>query len=115
LLDSNDHLAKVVYSKAGRDKDKFFIIISVLDEKYVYISDGSLRSISKPKKKKIKHLAFTNILDEEIRNLLISGEKINNAMIIKKLQSYDNNKEVWLPYVKRWCYRNARYCFRIIT
>jgi hypothetical protein len=26
------------------------------------------------------------------------------------LQSYDNNREVRLPYVKRWCYRNAGYC-----
>jgi hypothetical protein len=46
---------------------------------------------------------------------LVSEKKISNAMIREFLQSYDNNKEVWLPYVKRWCYRNAGYCFRGIT
>jgi len=115
LLDTNNYLGRVVFSKAGRDKDKFFIILSVLDDKYVYITDGLLRNVDKPKKKKIKHLAFTNVIAEEIRNLLMSSEKVSNAMIRKFLQSYDNDKEVWLPYVKRWCYRNARYCFRIIT
>jgi len=95
LLDTNNYLGRVVFSKAGRDKDKFFIILSVLDDKYVYISDGLLRNIDKPKKKKVKHLVFTNVIAEEIRNLLMSSEKVSNAMIRKILQSYDNDKEVW--------------------
>jgi hypothetical protein len=45
----------------------------------------------------------------------MSSEKVSDEMIRSFLQSYDNNKEVWLPYVKRWCYRNARYCFRSFT
>jgi Ribosomal protein L14E/L6E/L27E len=94
LLDTNNYLGRVVFSKAGRDKDKFFIILSVLDDKYVYISDGLLRNIDKPKKKKVKHLVFTNVIAEEIRNLLMSSEKVSNAMIRKILQSYDNDKEV---------------------
>jgi Ribosomal protein L14E/L6E/L27E len=94
LLDTNNYFGRVVSSKAGRDKDKFFIILGVLDDEYVYISDGLLRSVDKPKKKKVKHLALTNVIAEEIRNLLMSSEKVSNAVIRKILQSYDNDKEV---------------------
>lgn len=94
-MEQNDHIGKVVYSKAGRDKDRLFVIVAKLNEEYVYISDGSLRIIENPKKKKIKHLSFTNILSEEIRELILSGNTINNSLIRKFLQSHDMNKEVW--------------------
>ncbi|NMM63523.1 RNA-binding protein [Clostridium sp. P21] len=94
LLDSNSCIGKLVCSKAGRDKGKFFIILSVLDDEYVYICDGDLRTVEKPKKKKVKHLNFTSSVAEEIRDLLISNQKVNSAMIRKFMQSYDKNKEV---------------------
>ncbi|MTK12938.1 MAG: RNA-binding protein [Clostridiaceae bacterium] len=101
MLLNNNCLGKIVYSKAGRDQDKVFVVVSVLNDKYVYVCDGSLRPVEKPKKKKIKHLEFTNIIAEEIGNLSISDEKVTNAIIKGILQSYDNDKEVRLPYVKR--------------
>ena len=51
---------RIVRSKAGRDKFRYFVITEVLDENYCLIADGDLRKIEKPKKKKISHLAFTN-------------------------------------------------------
>lgn len=50
----------VVKSKAGRDKFRHFVVIEVIDEEYVTIADGDLRKVDAPKKKKIKHLSFTN-------------------------------------------------------
>jgi ribosomal protein L14E/L6E/L27E len=94
LIDNNSCLGRVVLSKAGRDKNKSFIILSMLDDKYAYVCDGNLRTLEKPKKKKVKHLVFANKVAEEIRNLLIAGDKVSNAMIRKFLQSYDNSKEV---------------------
>lgn len=98
---NNNCLGRIVYSKAGRDQGKVFVVVNVLNDKYVYVCDGSLRPAEKPKKKKIKHLEFTNIIAEEIGSLLMSEEKATNAIIKRILQSYDNNKEVRLPYVKR--------------
>lgn len=93
-MDDSSLLGKVVHSKAGRDKDKYFIIVSIIDEKYVYISDGDLRKIEKPKKKKIKHLVFTNIVAEDIRIDILSNEKISNSKIRKFLQVQDIIEEV---------------------
>ena len=49
----------IVRAKAGRDKDKFFVVLRT-DGEYAYISDGRRRKAEKPKKKKLIHLAPTN-------------------------------------------------------
>ena len=42
----------IVISKAGRDKDKHFVVLSVIDEQFVSVADGSLRRVDNPKRKK---------------------------------------------------------------
>ena len=42
-------------SKAGRDKDCIYVIISVNDE-YVYLADGKKRTVCRVKKKNCKHV-----------------------------------------------------------
>lgn len=42
-------------SKAGRDKNCIYVIISVNDE-YVYLADGKKRPVCRPKKKKGRHV-----------------------------------------------------------
>lgn len=46
-------------SKAGHDKDTVYVIYK-LDEAYVYLVDGKLKTIGKPKKKKYKHIQIIN-------------------------------------------------------
>lgn len=42
-------------SKAGHDKDRVYMIVA-LDGLYAYLADGSLKPMSSPKKKKLKHI-----------------------------------------------------------
>ena len=42
-------------SKAGHDKGQLYVIYDV-DETYVYLVDGKIRTMDKPKKKKRKHV-----------------------------------------------------------
>ena len=42
-------------SKAGHDKGHVYVILEV-DEAYVYLVDGKIRTMDKPKKKKKKHV-----------------------------------------------------------
>lgn len=90
----NNYIGKVVSSKVGRDAGKFFIVVGISDEDYVYISDGQLRPLEKPKRKRLKHLFFTNCVAEDIRDLLNAGNVVTNSIIMSFLQSYDKNKEV---------------------
>lgn len=85
-MDENNLLGKVVHSKSGRDRNRYFIIVGILNEDYVYISDGDLRKIEKPKKKKIKHLIFTDIIAQDIKELIASDKPVSNSKIRKFLQ-----------------------------
>ena len=58
----------VVRSKAGHDKGSFFAVLSH-DGDTALIADGKTRTLSSPKRKKLKHLAFTNtVLSEQTMN-----------------------------------------------
>ena len=49
------NIGMLARSKAGHDKDKVYVIIDK-DDTYVYLVDGNLRTLNKPKKKKWKHV-----------------------------------------------------------
>nr|WP_291633236.1 RNA-binding protein [Clostridium sp.] len=89
----NSLIGKIVHSKAGRDMHKSFIVVGILNNEYVYISDGKLRKIDKPKKKKVKHLKITDIVAEEIRDIILSKKEVTNSKIKIFLQCADS-KEV---------------------
>lgn len=81
-------LGQVVYSKAGRDSGRIFVITKLLDENYVYIADGDLRRFENPKRKKIKHLKLTQDI---VQSLLIKFEqeqRVSNAELRKALAEY---------------------------
>ncbi len=93
-MEQNTLLGKVVNSKAGRDMHRNFIVVGIINNEYVYISDGELRKVAKPKKKKVKHLNFTDTVAEEIRDAILSEEEVTNSKIKIFLQSADIGKEV---------------------
>lgn len=55
----------VVRAKAGRDKDKFFVVVK-LDKGYAYICDGKRRRLENPKKKNVIHLHATNTVADSM-------------------------------------------------
>ena len=87
-------IGNYVLSKAGRDKGKYFIVLSVIDENYVMICDGKLRKLENPKKKKIIHLKFFNEIDIEIKNRLLEKRQISNLLIKSSIELFISNKEV---------------------
>lgn len=53
----------VVRSLAGHDTGSYFVALSVEDG-FAIVADGKLRTLEKPKRKNIKHLAGTNTIFE---------------------------------------------------
>ncbi len=74
-------VGRVVLSTAGRDKGNFFIVLEIVDDKYVKIVDGNIRKLSNPKLKKIKHLKATEIMLEKIATKIIEQKQIFDAEI----------------------------------
>ena len=52
-------VGEIVFSKAGRDKEKAMVITAVT-ENYLLVCDGKERRLERPKRKNPKHLQFTN-------------------------------------------------------
>jgi len=71
----------LVYSKAGRDKGKIFLVLD-LEKDFVYLADGDARRVTKPKKKKIKHVNKTN------RVLDLDFDKISDSCVRRALSEY---------------------------
>ncbi len=78
----------IVYSKAGRDKDKPFVVLSVSDSQYAMLADGRLRPVDKPKKKKIKHLLKSGHVAAGIAEKLAAGMKVTNPDLKRVLAEF---------------------------
>lgn len=78
-------IGQIVHSRAGRDKDRFFIVLSLVNEEYVLVADGDLRKINNPKKKKLKHLALHDLYAEGIKSMLLNNERVTDADLRKAL------------------------------
>ncbi|HHW21770.1 MAG TPA: RNA-binding protein [Clostridiaceae bacterium] len=81
-------IGRYVRSKAGRDKDRVMIIIGILDSQHVLVADGMLRTVSNPKKKKLKHLLITDRVAEDISNIISAKKKLLDADLKKAIDSY---------------------------
>ncbi len=91
-MDRNDiDIGQVVKSIRGRDKGRFFIVRDIIDANHVFIVDGDIRKLDKPKKKKLKHLVRLNIRSREFKERVEEGKKINNAFIRRELEKLGVN------------------------
>jgi len=79
---------QLVKSRAGRDKDKFYLIIN-WDQEFVYVADGDSRRLQNPKKKNIRHLWYTEKVADIINTKLEAGVKVTNADIREALRDLE--------------------------
>ena len=70
-------------SLAGHDKDKIYVI-SGLEDAYVYLVDGKIRTLEKPKKKKKKHV---QLIRE--KNDITAADDVRIKRILKEYKSQE--------------------------
>ncbi|MDE6967521.1 MAG: KOW domain-containing RNA-binding protein [Clostridia bacterium] len=80
-MQSSIKVGSVVLSTAGHDSGDYFVVIEVENDEYVKICDGRLRTLEKPKRKKIKHLKNTFLTLDKIAEKLLANEIIHNKNI----------------------------------
>ncbi|NLL55817.1 MAG: RNA-binding protein [Clostridiales bacterium] len=85
-MDRPIELGSVVFSRAGRDKGRFFLVVEVVDEQFVKIADGDIRRLANPKLKKIKHLKVTGDKFEGIAEKLKNSATVYDAEIYSALR-----------------------------
>jgi ribosomal protein L14E/L6E/L27E len=90
-LESTKGLAvgQFVKSKAGRDHDRLYLILDIIDDNFVLLVDGNLRKIDSPKLKKVRHLVKINQISTAFSEALEAGIKPDDSLVkreIDKLQ-----------------------------
>ena len=86
-------IGQLVIATAGRDANKEFIITCIINDQYVYISDGESRKLENPKKKKLKHLMLSEYVFEEIAQAIQQKSNITNSVIRRCIKSLDSYRE----------------------
>lgn len=88
-MDDSLIVGSFVKSIAGRDAGNIYVIFQA-DTEYVYLVDGKIRTILRPKKKKKKHVKLLDFQDpyltEKIRNNTVKNEEIKRAIKLLEKQ-----------------------------
>lgn len=78
---------KLAISRSGHDKDSIYVIIKE-EAANVYLADGRLKTVDKPKKKNKKHIQIIKKLPEEITEILSQDREFRNEEIKKAIKIY---------------------------
>ena len=84
MLSEKTRVGQVTRCTSGRDTNRLFFIIKIIDSKYVLISDGNKRKLDRPKLKKVKHLKLYEVFNDEVENRIASGN-ITDAFLRAEL------------------------------
>ena len=84
----------IVLSKRGRDQGKLFVVTGVMQPDFVSLADGKIRLLEKPKKKKIKHVAYVDFPEQHrVIDKICSGDKVLNSEIRRLLKEFSEEKD----------------------
>ena len=86
-------VGQMVKSKAGRDKGRTFLICRVEDDQYVWLVDGKLRKMDRPKKKKRKHLVALKACAAELQQKLERNQTIEDYEVRRALEALQLSEE----------------------
>ena len=80
---------KLAISRSGHDKDNVYVIVKE-EANMVYLADGSLKPLEKPKKKNRKHIQVIKKLPKEITEVF-TQENFRNEEIKRAITLYQKS------------------------
>lgn len=82
--------AKLAKSKSGHDKGHIYVIIKEEGEA-VYVADGVLKTVERPKRKNKKHIQLIKQLPETVTKLIDPNQNPGNLEIKRALKLYEKS------------------------
>ena len=77
-------VGQIVTVKNGRDKNSLMVVL-MAEERYVFLVDGRIRKLARPKRKNIKHVSPTKAV---VNLVTCCGRSLQDADIRKALKGY---------------------------
>jgi len=71
-------LAKVL---KGRDADDVYVIIDIVDDRFVLIANGDKRKFDQPKRKNVQHLELQSMISSEVVQSLQESGRVTNGKL----------------------------------
>lgn len=76
---------QLAQSRAGRDRGRYFFVLSVDEKGYALVADGGMRRAENAKRKNLKHLMLLEHEDKVLVRKLSEGAKVSNRDLQKAL------------------------------
>ncbi len=89
MMQKDVFVGSIVYSKAGRDTGKCYIIVRLEGSQNAYVANGEDRQLAKPKLKNVKHLTVTGEVVKTIAEKLESGKQVFDSEIKSVLRAFN--------------------------
>ena len=80
-------IGKRAISKSGHDKGQLYVIVGE-DERNLYLADGVLKTIDRPKKKNKKHVQPILRIPAEVEAILSSEKELKDLEMKRALKCY---------------------------
>jgi len=71
-------VGSVVRSMAGRDEGRLFLVVQEVDDDFVMVANGRLRTMDRLKKKRRRHLKPTGSVVGALRERLSEGKPVED-------------------------------------
>lgn len=79
-------------STQGRDKGNYFLVVEV-DKGFVYVVDGGMRKLAKPKKKNVRHVSDSGKCVDAIASKLFAKQKVFDSEVKSALRQFQESGE----------------------
>ena len=81
---------QLVRSIAGRDCNQYYIILGLMNDRFIEVADGVTHSVAKVKKKNLKHVKVQMVIAKEIEEMILKGDSVVDAQVnaaVKRLKN----------------------------
>jgi len=90
--ESSPRIGQFVYITEGREAGQYAVVVSILDERFVFIADGEKRRFHSPKKKNVNHLEFIDRVSPEVQNSIKETGRVTNGKLRHALKTFVNEQ-----------------------
>ncbi len=87
-MENQVKIGQLVCSKQGRDRGRYYLVLEMLKNTFVYLVDGEKRRMDNPKQKNIKHLTVYPAVAEDIAQDWEAGQNPGNSEIRRVIDQF---------------------------
>ncbi|MBM6997866.1 KOW domain-containing RNA-binding protein [Paenibacillus sp. DXFW5] len=90
---SEPQVGQLVKVLKGRDAGAIYVIVGILDNRFVWIADGNKRKFDEPKRKNAQHLELLPIVSSEVVHSLQESGRVTNGKLRHAVLVYQNSAD----------------------